>query len=81
MPSALTFCAGQCQKFTRAEPFDAKSCGACGRSYRKQFERGRRMINTVRPEGRTYKWYEQPRLDRENRERENRRRLRRLAQG
>lgn len=35
------------------------------------------MINVVRPEGRTYKWYEQPRLDRENRAREDRRRQRR----
>ncbi|KAF7873911.1 hypothetical protein EAF04_002583 [Stromatinia cepivora] len=80
IPSDLTFCAGQCQMFTECEPFDSQSCGACGRNYRKQFERGRRMIDVMRPEGRTYKWFEQPRLDRENRQRENRRRLRRLLQ-
>ncbi|KAI9644277.1 hypothetical protein NHQ30_007633 [Ciborinia camelliae] len=70
MPSSLTFCAGQCQKFTLSEPHDSKSCDSCGRSYRKQFERGRRMINVMRPEGRRNKWYEQPRIDRENRNRE-----------
>ncbi|APA16316.1 hypothetical protein sscle_16g110860 [Sclerotinia sclerotiorum 1980 UF-70] len=80
IPSDLTFCAGQCQMFTQCESFDSESCGACGRSYKKQFERGRRMIDVMRPEGRVNKWFEQPRLDRENRQRENRRRLRRLLQ-
>ncbi|ESZ90065.1 hypothetical protein SBOR_9553 [Sclerotinia borealis F-4128] len=80
MPSNLTFCAGQCQKFTSCEPYDSKACGMCGRGYRKQFERGRRMINVKRPNGSIHKWYEQPRLDRENRDREDRLRLRITAQ-
>ncbi|KAA8565353.1 hypothetical protein MFRU_045g00520 [Monilinia fructicola] len=78
MPSDLLFCAGACQKFTSCDPQQPRMCGKCGRDYRRQFERGRRMIETDRAEGRVFKWYEQPRINRENSEREERRLQRRL---
>ncbi|KAF7916990.1 uncharacterized protein EAE98_010421 [Botrytis deweyae] len=80
MPSHLTFCAGQCQMFTEREESDPNYCGSCGRNYRKQFERGRRMIDVKREDGHTFKWYEQPRFDRESRARQERRAARRAQQ-
>ncbi|PQE10555.1 F-box domain-containing protein [Rutstroemia sp. NJR-2017a BVV2] len=73
MPAELNYCAGQCQKYTSGTGSAdgvARECAACGRSYRKQYERGRRMLDMMRDvagEGqgmvrrteRLRKWYEQ----------------------
>jgi hypothetical protein len=72
MPPDLNYCAGQCQKYTpslRSADGVARDCGACGRDYRKQYERGRRMLDMTRDVGgegmgsqrrreRLRKWYE-----------------------
>jgi len=73
MPPDLNYCAGQCQKYTPgmgSVDGVARECAYCGRDYRKQYERGRRMLDMRRDVGaegsgaqrrreRLRKWYGQ----------------------
>ncbi|CZR53223.1 uncharacterized protein PAC_03101 [Phialocephala subalpina] len=53
VPKELNYCSGRCQKFTLHEQegySDSKEiCGECGTSYRRRYERGRRMLDQLRP--------------------------------
>ncbi|KAF8863558.1 hypothetical protein BDZ45DRAFT_798154 [Acephala macrosclerotiorum] len=64
IPKELNYCSGKCQKFTLHEQegySDSKEiCGECGTNYRRRYERGRRMLDQLRPgekQLRLNKWY------------------------
>ncbi|TVY76079.1 hypothetical protein LSUE1_G004706 [Lachnellula suecica] len=64
IPAPLTYCCGECSKFTFCEQSEASDhktvCGTCGTQYRRCYERGRRMLDMRRPgpgQHRLRKWY------------------------
>jgi hypothetical protein len=69
IPKELNFCGGQCGKYTKCEQkgySDSEEyCGTCGISYWRRYERGRRMLDMLRPgekQERLCKWYNDPKL-------------------
>ncbi|KUJ18249.1 uncharacterized protein LY89DRAFT_684174 [Mollisia scopiformis] len=64
MPKELKFCSGKCHRYTKCEQQgysdSSEICGECGTSYRRRYERGRRMLDMMRPgekQIRLNKWY------------------------
>lgn len=70
IPKELNFCGGQCRKYTRCEQKGYSDsheyCGTCGVSYWRRYQRGRRMLDILRPgekQERLCKWYNDPKLN------------------
>lgn len=69
IPKEFNCCSGQCGKYTKCEQkgySDSEEyCGTCGVSYWRRYERGRRMLDMLRPgekQERLCKWYNDPKL-------------------
>jgi len=69
IPKEFNYCGGQCGKYTKCEQkgfSDSEEyCGTCGVSYWRRYERGRRMLDMLRPgekQERLCKWYNDPKL-------------------
>jgi hypothetical protein len=67
IPKKFNFCGGQCGKYTLCEQKGFSDsheyCGTCGVSYWRRYERGRRMLDMLRPgekQERLCKWYNNP---------------------
>jgi hypothetical protein len=67
IPKKFNFCGGQCGKYTLCEQKGFSDsheyCGTCGVSYWRRYERGRRMLDMLRPgekQERLCKWYNDP---------------------
>ncbi|TVY43717.1 hypothetical protein LSUB1_G000656, partial [Lachnellula subtilissima] len=62
IPQHMNYCSGACAKYTKRASGvgDRDSCGDCGISYRRCYERGRRMLDMQRlgeRQPRLRKWY------------------------
>jgi hypothetical protein len=67
IPKEFNFCGGQCRKYTLCEQKGYSDsheyCGTCGVSYWRRYQRGRRMLDVLRPgekQERLCKWYNNP---------------------